>query len=233
MASTESGDARRARIAAARLYMVCDAQTDAPVMQRLLVAAIEGGVEVVQLRDKRLAGPALAGAASRACAICHQLGALFIVNDSPEVARAVGADGVHVGQSDMPTPAVRALVGPDLLIGLSTHARGEIDAALSGGAGGPDYLGVGPVFQTPTKPGRAAVGVELVGYAASRAQLPFFAIGGIDNLNVGDVMAAGARRVAVVRAIAAAPDPKAAARTLRAALDGYRDGNAGYTAAAA
>ncbi len=213
--------------------MVCDAQTDAVAMKQLLVAAIEGGVDVVQLRDKRLTEPVLAGAAAGARAICHELGALFIVNDSPEVAVGVGADGVHVGQSDMPTSAVRALVGPDMLIGLSTHARAEIDVAACGGEGGPDYLGVGPVFQTPTKPGRPAVGVELVRYAATSAQLPFFAIGGIDERNVQDVIAAGAQRVAVVRAIASMPAPKAAARALRSALDHDRNGATGYTAAAA
>jgi thiamine-phosphate pyrophosphorylase len=139
---------------------------------------------------------------------------LLIVNDRPTVALAAGADGVHVGQNDMPLAEVRALVGGDLVVGLSTHAPGEIDAA-----GEADYIGVGPVHATPTKPGRPAVGLELVRYAAAHALCPFFAIGGLDADNVDAVLSAGATRVAVVRAIAQAPNPELAARTLRETLD--------------
>ncbi len=207
---------RRSRLAAARLYLVCDSEPGGRELAGVLRAAIAGGVEVVQLRDKRLSDGELTDVVHTAHTICEQLGALLLVNDRPEVALAAGADGVHVGQEDMPIAQVRDLVGPDLLIGLSTHAPAEIDAAMGGFA---DYIGVGPVHATPTKPGRPAVGLELVRYAAEHTRLPFFAIGGIDVGNVGAVLAAGARRVAVVRAIAGARDPERAARALREALD--------------
>jgi thiamine-phosphate pyrophosphorylase len=181
----------------------------------VLRRAIAGGVEVVQLRDKRLSDAELAEAVRAAHAICAQEGVLLIVNDRPGVALAAGADGVHVGQEDTPVAQVRELVGPDVLIGLSTHAPAEIDHA---GVADVDYVGVGPVYATPTKPGRPAVGLELVRYAAGHSRLPFFAIGGIDAGNVAAAIGAGARRVAVVRAIADAADPEQAARTLREAL---------------
>ncbi len=148
-------------------------------------------------------------------AICAVAGALLIVNDRPQVALAAGADGVHVGQEDMPVAEVRELVGHELLIGVSTHAPAEIDAAAAA-----DYLGVGPVHATPTKPGRPAVGLELVRYAATNAPRPFFAIGGLATENIGEVLDAGATRIAVVRAIAEAPAPELAARALRKTLDG-------------
>jgi len=127
-----------------------------------------------------------------------------------------GAGGVHVGQEDIPVDEVRELVGPDVLIGLSTHARDEIDAREASNA---DYIAVGPVHETPTKPGRPAVGLDLVRYAAAHARRPFFAIGGLDAANLADVLDAGARRVVVLRAIAAARDPEDAARELRSQLD--------------
>lgn len=206
---------RRARLSQARLYLVCDAHPGGRTLAGVLQAALAGGVDVVQLREKRLADGALAAVAREAMAICATAGALLIVNDRPGVALAAGADGVHVGQEDMPVAEVRELVGNELLIGLSTHRPAEIDAATE-----VDYIGVGPVHSTPTKPGRPAVGLELVRYAAERATLPFFAIGGIDAENVEDVLGAGATRVAVVRAIAEASDPQLAARTLRETLDG-------------
>lgn len=207
---------RRARLGAARLYLVCDSTPGGRELTEGLGAAIAGGVDVVQLRDKRLSDEELAVVARDAAVLCRQLGALFIVNDRPTVALEAGADGVHVGQDDTPVMRVRELVGEELLIGLSTHAPGEIDAADS------DYIGVGPVYATPTKPGRAAVGLGLVRHAAMHAQVPFFAIGGIDERNLPEAIAAGARRVAVVRAIADAEDPESAARALRTSLDAHR-----------
>ncbi|HXA53730.1 MAG TPA: thiamine phosphate synthase [Solirubrobacteraceae bacterium] len=206
---------RQARLAQAHLYLVCDAQPGGRELAAVLRAAIAGGVDVVQLRDKRLGDDELIAVARAARALCAQLGALFIVNDRPEVALAAGADGVHVGQDDTPVAEVRRLVGPEMLIGLSTHTPAAVDAA------GPElvaYIGVGPVHATPTKPGRHAVGLELVAYAAAHARVPFFAIGGIDERTLPAVVGAGARRVAAVRAIADAPDPERAARTLRAQL---------------
>ncbi len=221
-AAADLGSERRRRLAAARLYLVCDADAGGRDLPDLLRAAVAGGVDVVQLRDKQLADDELTAVANAARALCERIGALLIVNDRPLVAREAGADGVHVGQDDMPVAEVRELVGPDMLIGLSTHAEAEIDAARAEQDDGEplvDYIGVGPVHETPTKPGRPAVGVQLVRYAATHATVPFFAIGGLDAANLGDVVAAGATRAVVLRAIADADDPERAARELRALLE--------------
>jgi thiamine-phosphate pyrophosphorylase len=217
------GADRRARLAAARLYLVCGSISDSSspserALPDLLREAIGGGVDIVQLREKHLPDEELVAVANAARALCERLGALLIVNDRPHVAREVGADGVHVGQDDMPVEEVRELVGPDMLIGLSTHTPAEIgavDAELV------DYIGVGPIHETPTKPGRPAVGLELIRHAAERAPVPFFAIGGIDAENAPDAIDAGARRLCVLRAIAAAADPEHAARELRELLDAH------------
>jgi thiamine-phosphate pyrophosphorylase len=208
----------RDRLADARLYLVCDGRPGGRSLEQLLPAAIAGGVDVVQLREKALDQRELLPLAAEAVSICRRHGALAIVNDWPEVALAAGADGVHVGQDDLAPQAVREIVGPDLLIGLSTHAPAEVDAAASAPV---DYIGVGPVHETPTKLGRPAVGTELVAYAAGAASRPFFAIGGIDAENLSAVLAAGARRVCVLRAIACAAYPEAAARRLRRQIDAH------------
>ena len=220
------GSERRARLAAARLYLVCGALPDRSgsggagaggrELPDLLRAAVAGGVEIVQLREKHLGDEQLVAVAIAARALCERLGALLIVNDRPSVALEAGADGVHVGQHDMPVSEVREMVGADMLIGLSTHARKEIDAEDAALA---DYIGVGPVYETPTKPGRPAVGLELVRYAAEHSPVPFFAIGGLDAHNLGAAIKAGARRAVVLRAIAAAEDPQRAARALHELLD--------------
>jgi len=214
MPTQVSGTERCTRLAAARLYLVCDARELAEV----LPAAITGGVEIVQLREKNLPDDELLVLANAARGLCERGGALFIVNDRPIVARDAGADGVHVGQDDMAVAEVRELVGPQMLIGLSTHAPQEIDAVDSELV---DYIGVGPVHETPTKLGRPAVGTELVRYAAAHAPVPFFAIGGLNAQNVGDVLEAGASRIVVLRAIAGAEDPELAARELRDLLDAH------------
>jgi thiamine-phosphate pyrophosphorylase len=245
--SSNLGAERRARLAAARLYLVCDSTPGGRELPAVLGAAVAGGVDVVQLRDKRLGKEQLAVAALQAGALCRRLGALFVVNDDPEVALAAEADGVHVGQQDMPVAQVRELVGANVLVGLSTHAAIEIDAAeryvpaLDVGIGAPaardnsagvDYIGVGPVHMTPTKPGRPATGLELVRYAAVHAHVPFFAIGGIHAGNSAAAIAVGARRVAVLRAIADAADPERAARELRVQLDGVNESSCFHTPAA-
>jgi thiamine-phosphate pyrophosphorylase len=223
MTIQDLGADRRARLAAARLYLVCGQASDrsAPggrALPDLLHAAIAGGVDVVQLREKHLGDELLTEAASLATAVCEEHGTLFILNDRPDIAAEVRADGVHVGQEDMPVAEVRELVGPDMLIGLSTHAPAEIDGVDSSIV---DYIGVGPVHLTPTKPGRPSVGLELVRYAAAHAPVPFFAIGGIDAEHAPDVIVAGARRLCVLRAIASAEYPEHAARTLRDLLDAH------------
>ncbi len=213
----DPGTARRARLAAARLYLVCDSTPGGRPLSDVLRAAIAGGVDIVQLRDKRLSDDELTAVARVARPLCERLGALLIVNDRPAVALQAGADGVHVGQEDMPVARVRELVGPDMLIGLSTHTPQEIDAADV--RRGLDYIGVGPVHATPTKPGRPAVGLDLVRCAAARAGVPFFAIGGIDAGNAAAAIEAGAQRIAVLRAIAEVADPERAARALRRLLE--------------
>jgi thiamine-phosphate pyrophosphorylase len=222
MHATDIGSERRERLAAARLYLVCDANPGGRALPDVIRPAIAGGVDVVQLREKELGDEELVAVANAAHALCERLGALLIVNDRPLVARESGADGLHVGQEDMAVAEARAIVGSDMLIGLSTHAPGEIDAARPAAEDGAplvDYIGVGPVHETPTKAGRPAVGVELVEYAAEHAAVPFFAIGGLDAANLGDVLDAGATRVVVLRAIADAEDPQAAAEALRSRLD--------------
>jgi len=244
MASADTHADRRARLAAARLYLVCDGAPGGRGLAEVLPAAIRGGVDVVQLREKELSDTDLIARARIAKALCEEAGALFVVNDRPDIALQVDADGVHVGQQDMPVAEVRELVGDEMLIGLSTHRPAEIDAAGAAGPSGavpggsppqgrasagpdaagspsgrPDYIGVGPIHETPTKPGRQAVGLRLVRYAAAHATMPFFAIGGLDAGNVGEVLEAGAGRVCVLRAIARAEDPEWAARELRSQID--------------
>jgi thiamine-phosphate pyrophosphorylase len=215
----EIGEERRERLRAARLYVVCATAPGDRELPDLLRAAVAGGVEVLQLREKQLGDEELVSVASAAQALCERLGALLIVNDRPTVALEAGADGVHVGQDDLPVEQVRELVGTDMLVGLSTHAPAEIDAVDPRLV---DYIGVGPVHETPTKPGRPAVGLELVRYAAAHSPVPFFAIGGLNEENLGEVLEAGAERVCVLRAISDAPDPEAAARALRVRLDAGR-----------
>jgi thiamine-phosphate pyrophosphorylase len=178
--------------------------------------ALEGGVDVIQLRDKHAPDGEIVAAGRRLAALCRARGALFLVNDRPDLALECGAHGVHVGQDDEAVDAVRELAGERLIVGVSTHSPEQMAAAEASGA---DYFAVGPVHETPTKPGRPAVGLELVRHAAGNATKPWFAIGGIDAGNARDVVAAGARRLAVVRAIRDAADPRAAAAELRAAIE--------------
>src|SRR5215218_169710 len=203
----------RNRIASAKLYLVCDARP-----RDFLAAAIRGGVDVVQLRDKALGDEELVVAAKEFRAAADAGGAVFVLNDRPDLVAACGADGVHVGQEDLTPAEARAAAGPEAIVGRSTHAPEQARAAEADED--VDYLAVGPVHETPTKPGRPAAGIEYVEWAAANVAKPWFAIGGLDTANVGEVVAAGASRIVVVRAIAAAADPEAAARELRTALEG-------------
>ena len=187
----------------ARLYLVCDARP-----RDWLAAAVRGGVDIVQLRDKTLDDEGLVAAARE----FRDLGVPFILNDRPDLVEACGADGVHVGQDDMSPAEARAIVGPDRIIGRSTHAPEQADEAEADPD--VDYLAVGPVWETPTKLGRPAAGLEYVEYAARTVTKPWFAIGGIDSTNLAAVTERGATRIVVVRAITQSDDPEAAARGL-------------------
>ena len=200
---------RHERLRTACVYLVCGSRPDA-----FLEQALGGGVDVVQLRIKDAPDSEIVRTAKRFARRCAAHDALFILNDRPDLAAEAGADVVHIGQDDASVAAARALIGSDRIVGLSTHTPAQVQAV-----DGVDYIGVGPVHATPTKPGRPAVGLALVRHAAAHARVPFFAIGGIDVGNAGELGAAGARRVAVVRAITEAEDPMRAARELRAAIE--------------
>jgi thiamine-phosphate pyrophosphorylase len=189
-----------------RLYLITPARAR---LNELIEAAVVGGVDIVQIREKSLADGALLGVLQDAREVTQRLGVPLVVNDRPDLAVLAEADYVHVGQDDLPVEAARSF---GLRVGQSTHAPAELDRTAA------DYAGVGPVFETPTKEGRPAAGLGYVQYAAEHARAPWFAIGGIDATNIGEVIAAGAERVAVVRAIVDAPDPERAAAELRAAL---------------
>jgi thiamine-phosphate pyrophosphorylase len=218
LAPAESrGPLRRERLRTARLYFVCEAMPGGRDPEALLQAALSGGVDVVQLREKELGRDEIERAAQTFRRICDTYSALFIVNDDPDLARTCNADGVHVGQDDMPVEEAREILGPDMIVGLSTHSKEQL-AASGGGSSAVDYVSVGPVWETPTKEGRPGIGLSAVEHAAANAPHPFFAIGGIDPANVAEVVAAGARRLGVVRAIRDAEDPMAVAEALRRAL---------------
>ena len=195
------GYQRRALLSRSHLYLVTSPSED---LFNIVEAAIEGGLTLVQYRDKTADDSLRVQQAQKLCQICHQYGALFIVNDRVDLALAVDADGVHLGQEDMPIATARQLLGPQRLIGRSTTNSEELQSAIQEGA---DYIGVGPVYETPTKVGKAAAGLDYIRYAAAHASVPWFAIGGIDVNNVNDVILAGAERVAVVRALMEAEQP--------------------------
>jgi thiamine-phosphate pyrophosphorylase len=205
-----------ADLAERRLYLCTPDRAD---LEGFLAACIRGGVDVVQLRDKDLEARPLLARATAAAAVCREFGVPFILNDRPDLALACGADGVHVGQDDTPPEVARAIVGPDAIIGFSTHAPAEWDAAGVGAAAA-DYLSAGPVNATPTKPGRAGTGLSYLTYAARSPETrPWFVTGGVTPETVPAMAEAGAKRFVVVRYLTEAADPEAAARRLRAAID--------------
>jgi thiamine-phosphate pyrophosphorylase len=223
---------------AARLYLCTDARRGRGDFADFVDAAFAGGVDIIQLRDKSLEAAEELEQLEVLRQAARRHNRLWAVNDRADIAAISGAPVFHIGQKDIPAAAARTFLGNDAVIGLSTHSPAQVDAALASASGsnGLGYFCVGPVWATPTKPGRAAVGLELVHYAADavrRAEapaesdvegqvadgVPWFAIGGIDLDNVEQVVAAGARRIVVVRAITEADDPAGAARALLAALD--------------
>ncbi|MER5440948.1 thiamine phosphate synthase [Streptomyces sp. NPDC002790] len=203
-------DSKRALLADARLYLCTDARRRQGDLPEFLDAVLAGGVDIVQLRDKGMeAGEELEHLQVFADA-ARRHGKLFAVNDRADVAHATRSDVLHLGQGDLPVPAARAVLGDDVLIGRSTHARDE--AAAAAVQEGVDYFCTGPCWPTPTKPGRYAPGLDLVRYTAGLdTDRPWFAIGGIDLANLDEVLEAGARRAVVVRAITEADDPANAA----------------------
>ncbi|WP_102141210.1 thiamine phosphate synthase [Mycobacterium hubeiense] len=215
----------RERLASASLYLCTDARRERGDLAEFAEAALTGGVDIIQLRDKgspgeKKFGPLEARQELEALAILADAArrhhALLAVNDRADIARAANADVLHLGQDDLPLAIARDIVGPATLIGRSTHDTGQVAAAIQEAV---DYFCVGPCWPTPTKPGRPAPGLDLVRTASSsNTDKPWFAIGGIDEDRLPEVLAAGARRIVVVRAITAADDPQAAARRLKTAL---------------
>ncbi len=240
------GPLRRERLRTARLYFVCEAMPGGRDLEALLHAALSGGVDIVQLREKELGRDEIERSAQTFRRLCDTYSALFIVNDDPYLARACDADGVHLGQDDMPVEEAREILGPEMIIGLSTHSKEQLaasggvpaqadqgrrergvlrtratedaDMRRAGASSAVDYVSVGPIWETPTKAGRPGVGLGLVEHAAAGAPHPFFAIGGIDTANAAEVVSAGAHRLGVVRVIRDAEDPAAVAEALRGAL---------------
>jgi thiamine-phosphate pyrophosphorylase len=201
---------RLQQLKAARLYLVTSPSEN---LVEIVEAALKGGLTLVQYRDKNTDDLIRFENAQKLCQLCHDYGALFLINDRVDLALAVNADGIHLGQQDLPIAVARQILGPNRIIGRSTTNPQEMAKAIAEGA---DYIGVGPVYETPTKVGKAAAGLGYVNYAAQNSPVPWFAIGGIDQSNLGDVLKAGAKQVAVVREIMQSPDPTKATQSLLA-----------------
>ncbi len=195
-----------------RLYAItCPDRLKGRDLAALAEAAIRGGADVLQLRNKTASDKEFLAEAKVLRSLTHHMGVPLIVNDRLQLARECGADGVHLGQDDGTLVQARQLLGENALIGRSTHSA---EQALAAEREGFDYIGVGPVYATPTKPGRAAVGLELVRFASKNIKIPFVAIGGIDENNIYEVLKAGAKCVAVVRSLMGSDNPGEAAQTL-------------------
>nr|WP_283767092.1 thiamine phosphate synthase [Roseofilum capinflatum] len=192
---------RHQQLLEAQLYLVTSPM---PELLEVVEAALQGGLKLIQYRDKNTEDGERFALAQSLRQLCDRYGALFLINDRIDLALAVDADGVHLGQQDLPIAVARELLGPQKIIGRSTTNPEEMKRAIAEGA---DYVGVGPVFATPTKPNKAAAGYEYVRYAAQHCPIPWFAIGGIDVNNFNEVLESGAHRIAVVRAIMEAEQP--------------------------
>jgi thiamine-phosphate pyrophosphorylase len=214
--TTRSGAWRRRRLADARLYLCCDRQAGGRGdLAGFLETVLGAGVDLVQLRDKTADHGELVAAAAIFRAAADRHGALFVANDDPALAVEADADGIHVGQDDPPPAAARAVVGPDRIVGRSTHSVAEFDRALTEDC---DYAALGPVHATPTKLGRPAIGLDPLRHAARVADRPWFVTGAMARDTAPAVLATGARRLVVVRALTEAPDPAAATAALVALL---------------
>ncbi len=211
-------DPRRAKLAAARLYLCTP---DRPDLAGFIARVVEAGVDIVQLREKSLTRDrTLLRRAELAREAAQSAGALFVLNDRPDLALACGADGVHVGQDDVPATVARAILGPDAIVGLSTHTPAELEATAAEPV---DYVSAGPVVETPTKPGRAGTGLDYLRLAAATSPWPFFVTGGVTPETLPGLLGAGATRFVVVRALTEADDPAAMVKRLRAVLDDQGD----------
>lgn len=199
------------------LYLCTPLRAD---LTDFLSSCLRGGVDIVQLREKSASNDEIARAAVQCLEVCREFGVPFIVNDSPELAAEVHADGVHVGQDDVSVARCRELLGDEAIVGLSTHALDELDAALDQPV---TYLSAGPIEATPTKPGRPGTGPDYVVAAVERATVPVFVTGGVTPERIGPLGRLGARHFVVVRALTESSDPEASARALRAAIDQLGD----------
>ena len=210
----------RWRLADRRLYLCTPDRSD---LERFVGRCIAGGVDVVQLREKHLGDADLVARAALVQRVCAAEEVPFVLNDRPDLAAAMGADGVHVGQDDGSAGSARSVVGPDAIVGLSTHASAELSAAAGDAPGTVpepvDYLSAGPVVPTPTKPGHPGTGPGYLAEAVARSPWPVWVTGGVDPESVGGLVEAGARHFVVVRWLVGADDPLAAARTLRSVID--------------
>lgn len=207
---------RKQKLEQSFLYLVTSASGK---LLSVVEGALQGGATLVQYRDKSADDITKLTKAQQLCQLCHRYGALFVVNDRPDIAIAVEADGVHLGQTDIPVALARQVMGPQAIVGRSTTNKQEMQRALDEGS---DYIGVGPVYETPTKQGKPAVGLEYLRYVAKNCPVPWYAIGGIDMQNFDDVLAAGAQRVAVVRAIMQAEQPTLVTQYFISQLNRYQ-----------
>lgn len=199
-----------------KLYVIIDRKTCG---ERDIVyvakEAVAGGADAIQLRDKETSARELIKCGLAIRKLTRKARVLFVINDRPDIARAVDADGVHLGQDDLPIEVARSILGRNKIIGLSTHSLMQAKEAQKNGA---DYIGVGPIYATPTKPEYNAVGTDLIKKVKDAIKIPFVAIGGIDSSNIDEVLAAGATRIAVVRAVCGAENIRSAARYLKERL---------------
>ena len=208
MSGTEGHD-----LSARRLYLCTP---DRPDLAQFLGDCIAGGVDVVQLRDKELDAKPLLARAAVASAVCRDLGVPFVLNDRPDLALEAGADGVHVGQDDAPVSLARRIMGPDAIVGLSTHGTADLEGAADEDV---TYISAGPVEATPTKPGRPGTGLGYVTQASARSSVPVFVTGGVTPEKIPALTSAGVRHFVVVRYLTDATDARSAAQELRRAID--------------
>lgn len=201
----------------ARLYLVATHRLEAGLLADLVPELVAAGVDLVQLREKEMEAGDILRVGAPVAEACAAAGVPFILNDRPDIALALGAPGVHLGTGDLPTETARRILPPGSIVGRSTHSEDDIKEAV--GYQDPDYIAVGPVHETPTKPGRPAAGLNLLQFAAAHARVPWFAIGGIDATTLPSVLQRGARRIVVVRAITEATRPDREAARLRSMLE--------------